>query len=107
MKENISKKRKWWAILSYLGILVLLPLIKKQDDNFIVYHAKQGIVLFFFFIAVDFFARVISWGRVILLAYILICVINLIYIIIGIINCARAEKTPLPFIGRIAEKITI
>ncbi|MDP3970683.1 MAG: hypothetical protein Q8P90_03205 [bacterium] len=34
------------AALSYLGILVFIPLLAKKDSKFAQAHAKQGVVMF-------------------------------------------------------------
>ena len=34
------------ASLSYVGPLVLIPFLTKKEDPFIMFHVKQGIVLF-------------------------------------------------------------
>ena len=36
---------KVMAILSYFGILVLIPIFAAKDDAFARYHANQGLVL--------------------------------------------------------------
>ncbi|MFA5996088.1 MAG: hypothetical protein WCW27_04460 [Patescibacteria group bacterium] len=36
---------KTMAMLSYIGILVLIPLLTKKDSKFAQAHAKQGLVM--------------------------------------------------------------
>ncbi len=43
---NDVQENKVFAALSYLGILVLIPLLVKRDSKFAMEHAKQGLVLF-------------------------------------------------------------
>ena len=38
-------------VLSYLGLLALIPLLTKKEDREIQWHAKHGLVLFGAFIA--------------------------------------------------------
>ncbi|MFN3077345.1 MAG: hypothetical protein ABT940_10775 [Alphaproteobacteria bacterium] len=33
------------AALSYLGVLVFVPLILNRDDEYVYFHAKQGVVI--------------------------------------------------------------
>ena len=33
------------ALISYLGVLCLVPLIFNRDDEFVDFHARQGLVL--------------------------------------------------------------
>lgn len=34
------------ALFCYLGILLFIPLLKKEKDDFVSYHVNQGLVLF-------------------------------------------------------------
>ncbi|MBF0268812.1 MAG: hypothetical protein HQL44_09480 [Alphaproteobacteria bacterium] len=38
-------KSKLLAALSYLGILCFVPLLVSRDDEFVSFHAKQGLVI--------------------------------------------------------------
>ena len=33
------------AALSYLGVFCLIPLLASRDDEFVAFHAKQGVIL--------------------------------------------------------------
>ena len=37
---------KMYAVLSYLSILCIIPLIIKKNNAFVLAHGKQGLVLF-------------------------------------------------------------
>ena len=41
-----SSDRTLMLILSYLGILALIPLLTKKDDREVQWHAKNGLALF-------------------------------------------------------------
>ncbi|MFN3076609.1 MAG: hypothetical protein ABT940_07005 [Alphaproteobacteria bacterium] len=36
---------RWYVAMSYLGILCFIPLLNNRDDEFVEFHAKQGLVL--------------------------------------------------------------
>ncbi|MBF0213555.1 MAG: hypothetical protein HQM00_08325 [Magnetococcales bacterium] len=38
-------KNRLMAALSYLGVLCLVPLLMESKDSFVVFHARQGLVL--------------------------------------------------------------
>ena len=38
-------RSRFMAIVSYLGILCLVPLIMNRDDEFVYFHAKQGLII--------------------------------------------------------------
>ena len=50
MPEGISKDDvidgKMYAVLAYLSILCIIPLIIKKKNPFVLAHGKQGLVLF-------------------------------------------------------------
>ena len=51
---------KVMAILSYFGILVLIPYFSEKNNSFVVFHAKQGLNLFILEIIVAFATSFIS-----------------------------------------------
>lgn len=117
--KNPSTKSRLWAGLSYLGpMFILIPLIRKQDDEFVRYHLKQGIVLIFAVILIVPIGGIVvgiimtvlnEIGQIILeiVAIISFIIIWFVYIFIGMLNCQRGQKKPLPIIGKFAEKITL
>jgi len=92
------------AILSYIGILVLIPLLAVKDDEFVKYHAKQGLVLFIAEIATMFVAWVPILGQIV---GFFAGMIWLVLVIIGILNVVKGEKKQLPLIGQFADKFKI
>ena len=89
------------ALLSYLGILFLIPLLAGKDNEFNQFHAKQGLVLFIAEIvtAMLTWIPIIGWigGPLLYIAW-------FIFSIIGIVNVLQGEKKELPLIGQLAEK---
>lgn len=93
-----------FAILSYLGILVLIPLLAIKDDEFVKFHVKQGLVLFIAEVA----TMMIAWVPVIgWIGSPILYIIWLVLAIIGIINVLQGEKKELPLIGKFAQKFKI
>jgi uncharacterized membrane protein len=94
--ENDIRDNKVLALLSYLGILVIIPLLVKKDSPFVQFHAKQGLVLLI--------GWVVSWFPV--FGWI-IGIIVFVLSIIGIINVLNGERKNLPIVGDLAEKINL
>ena len=90
------------AILSYFGILVLIPIFAAKDDPFVRYHANQGLVLLIANIAVAIVGFILGFIPVIggIISWI-ISIALFVLMILGIINAAKGEMKPLPFIGGI------
>ena len=98
--DTESDKNNAIAVLSYLGILVLIPLILFQKNKFVRFHVNQGLVLFIFdaicsaFSFVTFFVPVV--GAIISGV---LGLISLILMIIGIVNACNNKMEKLPIIG--------
>lgn len=93
------------AIFSYLGILVIIPLLTQHKDNpFVKFHIKQGLVLLITIIIGSAISMVpiIGW----LLAP-LIFLFTFILAVMGIINVLSNKQNQLPVIGKFADKINI
>lgn len=91
------------GVLSYLGILSLIPYFIKDQTSFVRYHAVRGLNLFL----LELIASVAAWivglalsGVGTLLSWI-VSVAGLAFTIIGIVNVANHEKKDLPLIGGI------
>ena len=41
----VSENRQLWLVLSYLGLLALLPYLLEKEDREVQWHAKHGLVL--------------------------------------------------------------
>ncbi len=82
------------AALSYIWLISVIMLVIKKDDEFVKFHAKQGLILF-----------IISWIGVIPVIGWIIDVIVVIFIIIGFIKALTGERYKLPLIGDLAAKI--
>ncbi|MDR1723409.1 MAG: hypothetical protein LBR84_05650 [Tannerella sp.] len=93
---------KVFAILAYLGILFLIPLLAAKDSPFAKFHTNQGIILFIVSIIVWVLVMVlyrVSFGLGALFSTVLYIGIA-VFAIIGIINAAKGEKKELPIIGK-------
>ncbi|MDD3491709.1 MAG: hypothetical protein PHG13_02005 [Candidatus Pacebacteria bacterium] len=112
-------ENKIFGILSYISILCLIPLFTKKDDSFVYFHAKQGLVLFGFEVAVSVIFRIIT--GIFLGAHMGFAALGIIGIIgsfltlinigfavlaiIGIINVFGGKTKKLPLIGSLADLI--
>ncbi len=103
------QNNKTMGILSYIGLLVLVPIFAAKNSKFARFHANQGLVLV---IAQAIVTTVLSILAAILahipfvgwlFALLIRLVIPVVYIpsIIGIINAAKGQAKELPIIGGI------
>ncbi|MBT7306717.1 MAG: hypothetical protein HN842_00780 [Gammaproteobacteria bacterium] len=45
LQSGGGMRSKVLALMSYLGILVFVPLIMNRDDQYVYFHARQGLVI--------------------------------------------------------------
>ena len=98
-------KKTGMAVLCYLGILVLVPLLTDaKNDTYVKFHIKQGLGLLITWIVTPILLIIPFLGWV--LAPIL-WVILLVLFIIGLINALSGKESQLPIIGKYAAKLNI
>ena len=107
--------KKVMAYLSYIGILSLIPFFSEKNDEFVQYHAKQGLNLFIIEVAFTIISQILFvianadifgvtfW----FLALIITIFSRFIYAlffamsILGIVNVSKGLQVPLPVLGSI------
>lgn len=97
-------------VLSYLGILALIPLIMKKDDKEIQWHAKNGLVLFVFYIIATVVWTLLSnfmpatLGCALSFVSCGIGIGYLVVIIMGILKGVKGERFRVPMLSDFADK---
>jgi uncharacterized membrane protein len=95
-----AESGKILSILSYIGILVIIPLITGdwKKNSFVKFHANQGLVLAICFVVGSILQAVpvVGWiiGSVIYIAY-------LVFAILGIVAALKGEKKVLPLFDKL------
>jgi len=99
------EQNKVYAVVGYLGILFLVPLLAAPNSRYARYHANQGIVLFLATVVVTggfyVLAHIPFLGRVLGLAGSVAWIVAFVFLILGIINAANGKCQPLPVLGGI------
>jgi uncharacterized membrane protein len=104
-------------VLSYLGILCLVPLLTKKDDPEVQWHAKNGLVLFgaeIAWVIVRIIIGIVA-GRVpvagcgiAMVMMIVSCVVwlgILAVVIMCIVKATQGQRFRIPILTDIAEKL--
>src|SRR5208283_5649100 len=92
---------KMYAVLAYLSIFCIVPLILKKNNVFVLNHGRQGLVLFVAEVATLVISIVFPW------AFRPLLFILFGFSFWGMVMAIRGQCVELPSIARIAEKITI
>jgi fumarate reductase subunit D len=104
MGKKPTGEQMLFGVLAYLGILVLIPLLLKKDDDFIHWHAKQGLVLLIAYVVVWVFTMIpiIGWilGPIISL-------VLFVFAIIAIVQVLMGNQWQLPLLGKYADKFNV
>jgi len=103
------RQNKAKAVLSYFGILVLVPIFGAKNSKFARFHANQGLVLMIFSFISIFLQRILNSflgnaGGIIMLLSSVFSLINLAlfaFSIIGIVNAAKGKMKEVPVVGQI------
>lgn len=87
------------AGLSYLGVLVLIPLLTRKKNPFVYFHAKQGLVIF-----VGEVIALIA-GQWIVVVGSLVFILLLIASVIGLIQALQGRRFSIPGIGQLVREL--
>lgn len=105
MDPKVEQKDVLMALLCYVSILVLIPLMTEaKNDPFVRFHIKQGLVLLIASLGSMVLKMVPILGWIILPFYSLAIVI---LAIIGVVNAVSGKEQALPLIGQYSSKISI
>ncbi len=99
--EKLVLEGKIFAFLSYLSILCIIPLVFKKDNDFVLSHSKQGLVLFIAQVAVFIISVIFDW-----LFRPLTFIIGILSLW-GMIEVLQGKYVRLPVISDIADRITL
>ncbi|MCK5014452.1 MAG: hypothetical protein KAS66_11590 [Candidatus Omnitrophica bacterium] len=93
---------KVFAILSYLSILCIIPLVLKKDNPFVLKHGKQGLILFLGQVAV-FILHIILGLWILRLGMFVLGVLSFL----GLIAVLQGRDAELPVVSNLANSITL
>jgi len=102
------KNNTAYAVLAYLGILVLVPIFAAKESRYARFHANQGLILVIFEAAWSVITSMVTAALAIigifpLFAFLLNLanIAFLVLMILGIVNAATGKARELPIIGKI------
>ncbi|MBF0371022.1 MAG: hypothetical protein HQL52_16355 [Magnetococcales bacterium] len=102
LQKRKTARSRLMALFSYMGILCLVPLMVNQDDEFVFFHARQGLVLWI-------------WGVIAILAlhvpvigpffFSFSVLMIAVFSLAGLVSVALTRAWRLPVISLLAEKM--
>jgi uncharacterized membrane protein len=103
-QPKITGRDIFWALLSYLGALVILPFSLKVRSPFIVHHLRQGMALFIIEIILTFIFLIPIAGVLIGLIGWLLCMLLSFF---GFVRALSKKYWEAPLLSRLAKKVRI
>jgi uncharacterized membrane protein len=98
--EDIEKG-KTMAIIAYLIFFIPLLMDDMKNNNFVMFHTEQAIVLFILNIAAAIIGTVTCGiGLILYIPW-------MIFLVMGIMYAAKGEAKELPVIGKFGEKFNL
>ncbi len=94
------EENKQVAALSYVWVLVLVPLLTKRDSEFAQFHAKQGLILFIIEILAGFVFWIPIIGQ-------LIALVLLVAAVMGVYKSLNGEWWKMPYIYEWSKKVKL
>lgn len=94
------------VLLSIVGFLIAL--VAKKEDKYVMFYAKQSLVLFIIAIIVGVIHRIVSWIPI--FGSIVSTALNIILVVLwvmGIIYSLSGEMKDIPLVGEYAKKINL
>jgi len=104
MEEKEIQEGKILAVIGYLGILCIVPLLLKKENKFAFYHGKQGLILFIVEVAAFILSVIPFLGPLVLRLAFFVCGLFSLW---GIIQSLLGNYSRLFLVSDIADKITI
>ncbi len=101
INETEILEGKIFAVLAYLSVLCVIPLVFKKNNQFVLLHGKQGLVIFVAQVAL--FILHIVFPGILRFGFFILGVLSFC----GLIAVLRGKYVRLPLIAEISEKIEL
>ena len=99
--ENNASNDKLMGILSYLGILFLIPLLLAKESEFARFHVNQGLLNFILAAVISCATSISSAISGVFGIIGILEIVPIVFAVMGIVNAYKGEMKELPLIGSI------
>ncbi len=110
---KVSDNRTIMIVLSYLGLLALIPLLVEKEDREVQWHAKHGLVLAVTWIVLFIGLQIVGMilgaitgglGCLVALLFPLVAIAVLVIHILCIVKGVKGERFLLPVVSEFADR---
>ena len=103
-EDKVVQEGKIFAVIGYLGILCLIPLLFKKENKFALFHGKQGLVIFIGEVALGIISVVPFLGW--LVGFFGVLIFGILSLI-GIVQALMGNYWRVPLVADLADKFNI
>jgi uncharacterized membrane protein len=101
-EEKISLISRLWGVIAYIWVFAFIPYFLKRKNEFVFFHAKQGVVIFVAEIIFILISAIPIIGQIIAILGLIFCAFLSIK---GMIKSLTGKKWKMPILSRYTEKI--
>lgn len=102
LQRDTSMSSRLLAVMSYLGVLSLVPLVMNRNDSYVQFHARQGVVLWMWEVLAIYTLLVPAVGNFFFRFSSLAC---LVLSVIGVLSVLLGRAWKFPIIGDWAARL--
>ena len=102
LQRDTSLSSRVLAVMSYLGVLSLVPLVMNRNDPYVQFHARQGVVLWMWEVLAIYTLLVPAVGHFFFRFSSVAC---LVLSVIGVLSVLLGRAWRFPLIGGWAAKL--
>ncbi|GMT41907.1 MAG: hypothetical protein IEMM0002_0318 [bacterium] len=102
LSYEATAKSRFLALLSYFGILCLVPMLINKDDEYVNFHARQGLMLWLWGVLAIFGLYLPVVGR---LFFSVSALLIVVFSLLGIMSVLLTKAWRFPLIGIWADKL--
>jgi fumarate reductase subunit D len=96
-----SEEIRMSAVLAYIPFLCFIPLVRMREDQYLYFHARQGLILFF----IEVVAFVFSFPHLSQLFWTVIIIACIGAAVAGVWFAVQGRMHKLPLIGDLADRL--
>jgi fumarate reductase subunit D len=96
LQREVGISSRTLAVMSYLGVLCLVPLVMNRNDSYVQFHARQGVVLWMWEVLAIYTLLVPAVGHVFFRISSIAC---LVLSVIGVLSVLLGRAWKFPIIG--------
>ena len=97
-----TMRSRMMASMSYLGVLVFVPLAMNRDDEYVYFHARQGLIIWIAGILAIFMLYLPGLGK---LLFSFLAMMVVIFSLLGLISVLLRKAWKLPIVYGLSTRL--